>query len=322
MVDLKAVVLAPPGFITTNPSYEWAVPGTPLYSYSPIDANDSVGKIVYLADDNGANTGTSDQEVKFAWVSGGTLGVSLMIKNVNGQTYLASTTFNVEIPSASDSVKTVGPPTISVDWLGDLWASAEQGLTNPAITITASVQNPANLPSGGQWTFLQLITDSYDYWYTGSPSASTRYGLTFNGREQLDTNFPATPILNQGGVLVANPYLTPGSGPFTFIDNPGIQLTGASLISDLGNKPAYRASFADVFQTYVMYKPIGANSIWVPLLVIGWSVGAAADDLIGAWQITSFSSIQSFQSPDSPFEPQWNYIIGVNDPIIKTKEQG
>jgi hypothetical protein len=300
MVDLKAEVLAPPGFVTTNPSYEWAVPGVSLYSYSPIDTNDAVGKVVYLAGDNGANTGTLDQEVKFAWVYGGTFGVGLLIKNVNGQIYQALTTFDVETPSVTESVKTGGAPGISPD-NGDFWLSAT-GI-GEAINITASVQNPTNLNNGGTWTFLQMANPIL-YWYTGTPDNSQRWHLSSNDVWGLDTQFPAPggDILDQNGNPVLYNLLSPGQEPYTFIDDPEENLT-----LTLGGNTPYRASFTDIFKNYIMYKPVGSGSIWVPLYEITWSVGAAAQFIADAWTVTSFSAPQWWQNSNA-WEPQWNLI--------------
>jgi hypothetical protein len=95
-VDLKAVVDAPPGMALT---YTWTVPPDTLYSWTPIPGTataPSTATKTLLDANNQGNTGTSDQEVKFFWVSPGTKTVKLDVNGVKAQT-----TFIVAQPAAT-----------------------------------------------------------------------------------------------------------------------------------------------------------------------------------------------------------------------------
>jgi hypothetical protein len=40
---------------------------------------------------------------------------------------------------------------------------------------------------------------------------------------------------------------------------------------------------ADIFTMYVIYKPTGSNSIWIPVKALDWSWNSSASCLNGIW---------------------------------------
>jgi hypothetical protein len=186
-----------------------------------------------------------------------------------------------------------------------------------AIKITAQVQNPPNFPAGaGQWAFLQL-SYAYYYWYIRVGGVLTRYALPWNDTWGLDTAFPASVILNQAGVPLANTVMSPGASLYSFVDDPEI---GSNDV--FTNDSAISMELNGYFKTYIMYQPPGVGSAWVPLAEYTWEDGAAANDenLFGTWEVTKWWPNDGSQDLNPLlFEPQWTQD---NSPQASTPIQG
>jgi hypothetical protein len=310
-VALDAMVLGPSDAIG-DLTFNWKVLGNVLYSYDPTGKASSS---VQLATDNGGgdgsgdDTGTSQQEVQFFWVSttnntSQQNTVSLTVGGVEAGPYTDSTTFNVEVPTATLlSVTPAKGPALTYYPRSNTELLSFGPISGDAIQMTVSVQNPSNLPAGGQWSFLQL-DDTTEYWWITDPQTGilSRYKMTSNGLWGLDTQFPVTKfsIIDQNGQLVNNIMLSPGPTPYTFVDNP----THAST-TVYTNLPATSMSDYGIFQTYVIYQPPGSGSSWIPLLDIKWSAGAGASDVSGSWELTNPEPILWWNQPDPTSEPLW-----------------
>jgi len=65
---------------------------------------------------------------------------------------------------------------------------------------------------------------------------------------------------------------------------------------------------------WLMFKPDGANSIWVPLRKVWWYWRASATKVNGQWQLDEGSdhSVDP-ASTDTTEYPTWTYNIAMND---------
>ena len=92
----------------------------------------------------------------------------------------------------------------------------------------------------------------------------------------------------------------------TFFPYPGYPNTDDSPASSLPLSGFKKVTVADSFTMWLMFKPAGGDSIWVPLQSVNWSWSATATkDAAGSWQLDS-----SDKTNGSPIEPTafptWN----------------
>ncbi|MDR2754165.1 MAG: hypothetical protein LBC20_00530, partial [Planctomycetaceae bacterium] len=129
------------------------------------------------------------------------------------------------------------------------------GNQSPGIMWIANVAAPPII-GGGQIALNQLVNGTYQRYIEGTTTPVEKASYT-NGNNILDDTFP---------------YYNPVSVQYTLIngDSPGVELNRTS--SSPYNK--YTANFS--FQTYLIYKPVGAVTIWVTLSIINWSWNAVA----------------------------------------------
>jgi hypothetical protein len=113
-------------------------------------------------------------------------------------------------------------------------------------------------------------------------------------------------VLDDGGTGVAQYSGTNGIVPapagattFSLIDLPAI-----GLVSSLK-----AVSASQQFQTYLMYKPLSSNSIWVTLETLSWNwAGAANKGQDGTWTLVGNASSFSANPTgvNSVALPLWN----------------
>jgi hypothetical protein len=163
------------------------------------------------------------------------------------------------------------------------------GTSRPGITWTANVTAPPII-GGGQIAFNQLINGTFLRYVEGNTSPSGKNSYT-NGNYMLDDEFPYVNPVSVLNTLTSN-------------DSPGVPLVRTS--SSPYNK--YTASFS--FQTYLIYKPTGTNTIWVTLSVISWGWNATAvyqyNTQSGQWKWEASGNTTGGSSTPTTILPTWS----------------
>lgn len=173
--------------------------------------------------------------VAFYWVNGGSGREVKYTVTVNGQIYSGKTTFNVVRPSCTLTTST-GEVHVS-DNRGSWWLSFGDPVPNtPGIIFTSE----GSIPGGftGYLAYAQVLTSTLHrrqteggQWYRKS------------GSQLCDGQFPYSSI-----------------PPPVTDDSPGESLTSDCVV----------VSADDAFSMYVIFKPSGTGSIWVPLRKVNW----------------------------------------------------
>ncbi len=186
-----------------------------------------------------------------------------------------SVTFNVKRPTAQVTAVTGTPQIIS----GPLLSFGNS--TTPGIRFTKSVTIPSGF-SPGEQKWVQRIS-----------STLSRRKATFSGQWQ---KIEAMNVLD-----TTNPY-DPGD---SVLDVPQVE-----LLPGFGE-----FSVDETFEMYLMFKPAGNGSIWVPLRKVTWywKAGATWNAFTGNWILgtnPSFSSNPATENATTP--PQWagNIALG------------
>lgn len=140
----------------------------------------------------------------------------------------------------------------------------------------------------------------------GTPTAR---GIVFSGEVSIPQGFSGdtqwvqvvtiskTRTLTDGTVQTAS-----GSGLDTYYpypgndDSPGVDLTSSYT----------QRTVNDGYQTYLMFKPSIANSIWVPLRVLSWSWSGTATLSGGTWNLSNANHSQNPVGADAIIHPKWN----------------
>ena len=312
MVDQYVNVQCPPEW-RQNPTYQWTVPGNVLRDY--VIAQNTATTLPLVDDDGGQTdpvqlprTGRKCSEVKFFWVStDGAAGdpdirtVSISVGNINGISYTITSKYEVYNPSVNNETVSFSSPRINPLFQ---WLSLDSA-TGPGMKWTADVRPPADFAEG-DWNFLQLVTPGR--FYSDSTRSWHVHGTAIQG---LDTAFPyAFPTVAYNatvdGIAAYSSPLPAGTG---MSDSPSLSLIH---IRNLGG---VQASVSESFETYIMYRPPGGDSRWVPVrrLLWGWSAVAQWNPNTQVWQLmpggTPDSGIEPLPTPDSTSsEPIWNVV--------------
>jgi hypothetical protein len=245
---------------------------------------------------NGASTGYRCSEITFFWVSTASTStpddnkVSVVVSGVNGNSYTVSSNYQVHTPS-STATATMGTAGIdaAVTKVGLVFPPA--GVVGGGINFQGRVTTSAGFASG-EWTFLQTVDTVRQYWDLGwNP-----FHWSMNGLRTLDQNpYPAPPEdpFNSGSGWIAD------GAPHITRDSPAKGL--ANTNQDLLN---------DAFHTFLMFRPPGTGSEWVPLRVLDWAVDIVAKKTNNVWAVFG-TPHQSMTPANGVFnsqatEPIWN----------------
>ena len=223
------------------------------------------------------------QTIYFSWVNDGS-------KNVQAKVFVgdqelevnAATTFNVLKPSAAIQVRT-GTPTIT-----------DQSSTNGSIELSYGIVSPAR--AGVKFTGAVTIPPGFSgitQWVqVASPSRTrTRDGVTecISGTG-LDSTYPYPSLLQPPDPL--NPVTE---------DAPSTPLTNNIT----------QAIVNDTFQMWLMFKPDGSGSVWVPLKIINWGWNAQATRTGTFWDVNVDRPQFTPNTPsvsDTEAYPDWNFV--------------
>ena len=189
--------------------------------------------------------------------------------NINGNSYSASTKFNVYSPASTltatlGTVKVINqdPNVGGQDVIGLLFDA-----NSPAgIHFTGSVQLPAQFAGQvGSWRYLQLGTPST--FATGRDANEQAFTLKnqWFGSEGLDGwpySVPIQDVTDPYDAMNGTAYET-GVAAKRQADEPASYLPH-------NNPVILNFKRQDFFKTYIMFLPPGEQSRWVPLRVMNW----------------------------------------------------
>jgi len=205
---------------------------------------------------NIAPTDLTGSALAFYWIDGGTKSVRVNAK-VDGAPKSAVVSFTVQRPTVDHFTITVS----SVNVTTQHW----QYTPNPA--LTALQPTPPPMKFGSQW----------DAQVTAPAGGDGQIGFTqlINVNRARTPNVGAVQNFSSGGAFILDDGLgIQYSGPQAIAAGASATLNGAAyadspgtpLTSNLRSKTANES-----FQLFLMYKPSGADSIWVTLRQGAWT---------------------------------------------------
>jgi hypothetical protein len=254
----------------------WHVPGDVLSHIRERDQN--ARSVVHLA-----RYLQTMPTVSFFWVSTPGTSVAPDVEAVTlsvGSFAPVSTFFRLQEPDWETSVSS-GTPGWALDPQG--WEVAMNG-----INWTANVSVPAAFPQG-EFKFVQTVTPRRLEIRTNGDL----YNLPHAGELVLDTSDPYAAMY---GPLIGGPWTTGAS--HSSGDDPGDFLDHQIQLDD---------SVCDRFQTYLMFRPDGDRSEWVPLAREDWSWGFRIDHPTGSGTWTFYVAPWKEVAP--------NFVPETNEPV-------
>jgi len=254
----------PSGLAMTN--IQWTIPDEKVKNYTQ-SAN--AATITDLENDD-LNAATID----FSWIKGGNKNVQVSAV-VNGTTHTAAAINNVLAPTGVTMTSVTGTVAVGNPGFGGGGIELHYGRSGAnGIDWTQTCTAPGG--GAGEIAGTQLNRSHR----TRTLNAGNVQVNSTNGTWQLDTTVPY-------GAAVA--IASGSSATWTSNDTPGTALTNA-----------YRQKSVDEsFRIYFMYKPSGADSIWVTLMRLDW-----------AWT----ASTTRVGAPDSA-DNNWNAPTGVTNTV-------
>lgn len=283
-VDVEVVVEAPPNQAVAN--VLWDVPLDTVKSYTRTKQKAEATEL--------AANDLRHKAVTYYWVGtgGGSVGTTVKVSLVVGaRAFARSTHFIVWRPGAAlDSPTTENDPPVDV---GPNDINPGETLhfgtrASPGITWNGSVQTPAI--GAGEIAYVQLINYKVGVVENGARSAEASRGFILDDDPGADAGNPSY----EAAVAIGNN----DNKPVSSNDSPAM-----ILIPELS-----AAGRIDEFKTYLVYKPQGADSIWVTLREVEWNwSGLATKDAQGNWQLApGATSSKNPPSKDSSTLPTWD----------------
>lgn len=227
---------------TTASGYQWTITGTTFKDFTS-----STGQLQALS--NGDLTGSN--KVLFYWSEKGAQTVTCTFTAAQKQVTVKAV-INVIRPTVS--FKTIEKGKSKFDPTSSRAGLNSDGSGTTGIKWKAKVDADMTLDPQKQseWCFAQIVTPQIEW--TQPPSGTTQT-VANNGVSGLDNSFPY-PTSSGGGS-------TQVGAENTASDKPGLTISTANVtelnISDCS------------FTTYVMFKPVGSLSCWVPLSKMNWN---------------------------------------------------
>lgn len=254
----------PAGLAMTN--IHWTIPNERVKNYT--QSADAATRTEL------ANADLSAASLDFYWINGGNKNVQVSA-DVNGITYRKAAVVNVLAPTAVTMPSVTGAVGVGDPGFGGGGIELHYGRSG-AVGIRWTLTCTAPAGGAGQIAGTQLNRSHR----TRTANNRTVQVNSTNGTWQLDTSVPYS-----AAVAIAA-----GAGAtWTGNDTPGTPLT-----------QAYRQKTVDDrFRIYFMYKPSGADSIWVTIMRLDWD-----------WQ----ASTTRVGAPDSA-ENNWNAPTGVSNTV-------
>ncbi|MCF7676438.1 MAG: Ig-like domain-containing protein, partial [Akkermansiaceae bacterium] len=292
--DLLLSSYGPPG-VTLN-GFQWTIPDKSFKDYVctyTAEADPTSGTITELpagdalAQDIGfywADSGVKSLQVSYNLNLDGSVagqdssGASLHLEKITS-TLVAKTGVDKVglLPLPYPPVQSFGYfPTVAADLYG--------------MIFTGTVTTPPEWPAGC-WNSVQLIKSKR--LFTSAATGAHTYmgdGVTFN----LDTQYAYAPAPFSGNPVVAGSYPADGSIHFDK-DLPSEPIVGGASIS-----------CDESFETYLMFKPPGSDSRYVPLRKLEWQWGGSVSAADGWTTVTSPKGGVAPTVTECSDHPQWS----------------
>jgi hypothetical protein len=267
-------------------NFQWTVPGITFSNYV---ADDLTG-ILYT------DFLTTQSNVAFYWVNSGIQQVQCEA-TVNGKTIIGYATFNVQRPLASITATggTVAldqfysfPYTSSFRLHCGILATNYYGMTYfCTVRMPSSYTGNTNLEWIQEVTYTNLVHSTNGFWYKKTITPFC-----------LDTDYPYNDIANAESEN----------------DSPASQiLDGFDAVN-----------YSENFTMWLMFKPDGANSQWIPLRKVSWAWGGAGNLVTNGFAINWVQT--STNNPGNPTDavsfdhPQW-YWNAANTNVFYWRQQ-
>lgn len=253
----------------TVSSSQWTVP--PGTAVNPVASYTVVDAPTYTATTTLPNR--NSPSINYYWVNGGLFTV-IYTATVNGVQVRAQSTFSVLKPNATISTAE-GTIRIATQPDGNLWLSFGDANATPGVRFGYTIQMPSGFTGGTfQWTQVLLSTHI-------TLTENTGNVLTVQGVNVIDNQF-AYPFVYNG-------FLE---------DSPDVRL----------DPDLQRVTRQDSFMTYLMFRPTGNNTIWVPLRQIPWSWNASATrtGTPNTWVLDTGHNHSVGADVNSTAEPLWS----------------
>jgi len=290
-------------------SQVWAIQGTTVASYAQnLNCTSSPPTSTAVAT-NLAASDLAKPQVTFYWIDGD--------NGQNTTTYSVTYTATLSDQTTATAIayfRPVRPSPVSF---------------NGVITTTTPVINVGSgmLTQGGNpVTSLNFGYPGPDYGIQFTATLTTTYGGQVALIQLVNTTHTVTLASGTQGVQASNGYVLddPRSGTvpqyggakgvitFPPVTSAQVPWTDATAVSLQG---ATAATTNDQFQTYLMYQPPGAGSIWVTLQMLTWSWSGSASQANGAWALgpnNTFSPSPAGASTtgtSSTTLPQWSGAV-------------
>jgi hypothetical protein len=216
----------------------WAIPDKAVKNYTQSSGS---GTVTPLADAD--KNGTT---VNFFWIAGGSKTVQVNA-TVDGTPKSASVTVNVLAPTNVTMTSVTGDIGVGpTGWPGDPPMNLYYG-KSPKVGIQWTCT--AKAPAGGDGEIAGTQLSNSDRKRTSNAGVVESNGS--GGTYMLDTTVPYSSSV---------PITAGASTTWSSNDSPSTPLT-----PNLSKK-----SVNDLFRMYFMYKPAGADSIWVTLMRLDW----------------------------------------------------
>jgi hypothetical protein len=291
MVNVDAEVDGPSGLVKDLPvTYQWTIPSgdnvLELYNSETGSSttlgvtNDDGGAASHIegSGDTPVRTGLKQKRLEFFWVSAPATNpdtISVKITGVGAGSGLiddsASTKFHVYTPTVISPSAKQGVVEFNIwkPYVGLYYGNGYPSGMN--FDATVEVPTIASL-SQGSWQYVQTVTD-----YTHETRVDA------NGHNPVGEHLPYP-----GGFGLDNTY--PYDGPWdtgpdhhATADNPGNPLLSPGASNDILLNTSKNASWS----MFIMFKPAGGQSQWVPLEVDQWAIRFGAmrtgGSTTGAW---------------------------------------
>ena len=262
----------------TPTSFQWTVPGQTVKTYEHV----FLSQDTYTVKENLSSADLESNAVVFYWINGGTNFDIESTVMLDGTTASAKARFVVERPvSAFTSQTTTNNPSQVLVVENDTWwlrfgtNASNYTPGQEGISLYGSVTTTEN--GAGAFGYVQLV------------DISRRWIDETNG---LAWKRQATNCLDPN-LFQSVGYQVQIGNSETRTNNPS-DSPGEPESEDYLTKRWISAN--DSFNGYLVYKPVGTNSIWVTLKKIRWGWSGAATKTNGAWNL-------DFGSPANPANP-------------------
>jgi len=244
-------------------------------------------------------------KVFFYWVSSGTKTIKVTFKRNGASCTLAKTVTVVEPTVVAvdprDSFGTVQAEPGNESTAVQLGKITETG-TEPGILFEASIETPSEFVTGagsasqGVWQFTQ--TTQGTLWRKSRADGTCTRIIT----EPIDA---ALPEFIDDSFVYAGPWEADGATNTTE-DSPGFRNTPVADYSSFDYDTTYKM--------YIMYKPPGDESVFVPVKRCSWAVKFCAAGFLGTneWVVIQSDGTEANNWVSTSIFPQWNRQFPTN----------